>query len=86
MAARTFSEYWSEGNGEIGQRTEHSRTWKAAIKSLEARPTVRAKRPVQQRKPKTTCNYGGECRHRTVKGICKEIKGQCSEQITSGIA
>lgn len=50
------------------------RSWKSICKTLEARPTVRAKRPVQQAKAKISpyahCLHAGPCPDSKV--ICKD--------------
>jgi len=30
--------------------------------------------------PEIACNYGGDCRLRTIRGVCQEPLGGCSEQ------
>ena len=59
---------------------------KRADKAEESAPTVRRKPPVQHRKPKIACSYGGACLLRTKSGRCNEVPGGCSEQSTSGVA
>lgn len=47
----------------------------------ESRPTVRPKRPMQQRKGKILrCTYDGDCSRRDDYGFCDPTQGRCPNQ------
>ena len=58
----------------------------AALNAAEAGRTVRAKRPVQQRKVKITCDCHFPCKDRRRGNICSFPVGDCSAQVTSTVA
>ncbi len=61
MAAKTFDEWWAnEGSKFTNDEMDVAQAaWNAAMNTIEARPTVRAKRPVQQAKERKPNRFMG---------------------------
>ena len=87
MAAKNFDE-WCKSYGLIlpEQKYGYRACWRAAIKFVEAQPTVRSKRPVQQRKGKTVrpCSEHVGCKYYQWK--CDYGRKGCLKRTASPVA
>jgi hypothetical protein len=72
---------------ELNERLSAMEREVAALKSAERRKTVRAKRPVKQRKAKIwLCEATSKCEHKGLGTVCKFSGGCPAQRQTSAVA
>lgn len=82
----TFEQWWKSMHGGLCGKEDSRRAWNAALKSVERRKTVRAKRPVQQLKRKIKlCAQKGYCAEKDTSGVCHGVTACPCQRLTSRI-